>query len=244
VTFKLDTSAGEFFELIRPSVLVLSAVASVWVLASARRHRFRIYTAMAWALGTLFFPLITFPLYLIARFIRPRSGPHKGSPVDRTLSSPAPRRRIVVPLAYFAIVFFLIGLYLYRDHQNVDSHLARANQSKLNGKPGGAIDEYRAAIELENNPHTHKLLAIELADTGDLTGALFELRTAEQGGELDDLIAFRIATLLDLLNLPNQATLEYQRFVESPACNQPLPDEHCGGATLRVQAEQTQSRSR
>ena len=75
MTFKLDISAGEFFELIRPSVLVLSALVSTWVLASARRHRFTTYVAIAWAVVTLFFPLIALPLYLIARLIRRRTDP-------------------------------------------------------------------------------------------------------------------------------------------------------------------------
>jgi hypothetical protein len=238
VTFKFDISAGEFFELIRPSVLVLSALVSIWVLASARRHRFTTYVAIAWAVGTLFFPLITLPLYLIARFIRRRAEQsHDASEARKTLSSsPARRRRAAIPLAYAVIVFSLIGFYLYSDHQSVDAHLARAAQSKLKGKRGGAIDEYRAALKLDDNPHTRKLLAMELADAGDRTGALFELRTAEQGGEIDDLMAFHVATLLDSLNLPNQATLEYQRFLESGACTQALPDERCAGATLRVQA--------
>lgn len=246
MTFKFDISAGEFFEIIRPAVLVLSAVASAWVLASARRRRFPNYVAIAWALGTLFFPLITLPLYLIARFIRQRAEPSQDGPERRkTLSaSPAPRWRVAIPLAYAAIVFSLIGFYLYRDHQSVDAHLARAAQAKLRGNRGKAIDEYRAALELEDNPHTRKLLALELADTGDRTSALFELRSAEQAGETDDLMAFHIAALLDSLNLPNQATLEYRRFLESGACIQPLPDERCAGASQRVQAVQAESRSR
>ncbi|MCM3869140.1 MAG: hypothetical protein ND895_00405 [Pyrinomonadaceae bacterium] len=246
MTFKLDISAGEFFELIRPSVLVLSALVSIWVLASARRHRFTTYVAIAWAVGTLFFPLITLPLYLIARFIRHRNQPPHDEPETRKTfkSSPARRGRVAIPLAYAAIVFSLVALYLYSDHQSVDAHLARATQSKLNGRRGAAIDEYRAALGLDDNPHTRKLLAMELADAGDRTGALFELRTAEQGGEIDDLIAFHVATLLDSLNLPNQATLEYQRFLESSTCTQPLPEERCTGATLRVQAVRAENRPR
>ncbi|MCA1573013.1 MAG: hypothetical protein LC770_00420 [Acidobacteria bacterium] len=246
MTFKFDISAGEFFELIRPAVLVLSALASIGVLTSARR-RFVNYVAIGWALGTLFFPLITLPLYLIARFILQRSEPpaHAGAEERKTFSSsPAPSWRIAIPLVYAAVVLSLIAFYLYWDHQSVDSHLARAAQAKLSGKRGGTIDEYRAALKLEANPHTRKLLAIELADTGDWTGALFELRKAEQDGETDDLMAFYIATLLDSLNLPNQATLEYQRFLESRACTQPLPDKRCSGASVRVQAAQAARRPR
>jgi hypothetical protein len=246
VTFKFDISAGEFFELIRPAVLVLSALASIWVLSSARRHRFLGYAAIGWALGTLFFPLIILPLYLIARFIRQRSEqPHDGAESRKPFSSsPAPRWRVAIPLAYATVILSLIGFYLYWDHQSVDGHLARAAQAKLSGKRGGTIDEYRAALELEDNPHTRKLLAIELADNGDLTGALCELRNAEQGGETDDLMALYIAHLLESLNLPNQATLEYQRFLQSGVCTQPLPDERCARAKVRVQAAQAESRPR
>ncbi|HYJ87085.1 MAG TPA: hypothetical protein VEW46_13580 [Pyrinomonadaceae bacterium] len=240
---KFDISAGELFELIRPTGFVLSAFVSTWVLASARRNRFLSYVAIAWALGTLFFPLITLPLYLVARFVRQRSE-HPDNRARALVSSTTQRGRIAIPLAYAAIVLSLTGAYLYRDHQSVDGHLARAAQSKLMGKRGGAIDEYRAALQLNDNPHTRKLLALELADTGDWTGALCELRTAEQGGETDDLVAYHVATLLDSINLPNQATLEYQRFLESRTCTQPLPDDRCAGATLRVQAVQAESRSR
>lgn len=238
MNFKFDISAGEFFELIRPAVLVFSALASIWVLASARRHRFLIYVAIGWSLGTLFFPLIIFPLYLIVRFIRQQSElPHAGAEAGVTFSSSrAPRWRVGLPLTYGAVVLSSIGFYFYWDHQSVDGHLTRAVHAKLSGKRGGTIDEYRAALKLEDNPHTRKLLARELSDTGDWTGALLELRRAEQGGESDDFIAFNIATLLDLLNLPNQASVEYQKFLETRACTQPLPDERCAVASARVQS--------
>lgn len=238
MNFKFDISAGEFFELIRPAVLVLSALVSIWVLASARRHRFPIYVALGWAIGTLFFPLIVLPLYLIARFIRRRSEqPDHAAEARKTFcSSSTPRRRVAILLTYATAVLSLIGFYLYSDHQSVDGHLTRATHAKISGKRAGTIDEYRAALKLEDDPHTRKLLARELADTGDWTGALAELRKAEQGGEPDDLIAFYIGSLLDLLNLPNQATLEYKRFLETRACTQPLPHEHCTAARLRVEA--------
>ena len=246
MNFKFDISAGEFFELIRPGVLVLSALASIWVLASARRHRFVIYVAIGWALGTLFFPLIIFPLYLIARFIlRQNELPDAGAEASMTFSSShAPRWRVVIPLTYAAVVLSSTGFYLYWDHQSVDGHLTRATHAKSSGKRGETIDEYRTALKLEDNPHTRKLLARELSDSGDWTGALLELRRAEQGGESDDFIAFHIATLLDLLNLPNQATVEYQRFLETRACTQPLPDDHCAVARVRVQNAGVENQSR
>lgn len=246
MNFKFDISAGGFFELIRPGVIVLSALASIWVLTSARRHRFLDYAAIGWALGTLLFPLITLPLYLIARFLRHRSEQaHAGPEARKAFSSlHAPRWRIAIPLAYATVVLSLIGFYLYWDYQSVDGHLARAADAKVSGKRGETIDEYRAALKLEDNPHTRKLLAIELADTGDLSGALFEFRKAEQDGETDDLIAFYIARLLDSFNLPNQATLEYKRFLESTVCTQPVPDARCASASGRVQAAQAEIQPR
>ena len=121
-----------------------------------------------------------------------------------------------------------IGFYLYWDHESVDGHLARAAHAKISGKRGGTIDEYRAALRLENNPHTRKLLARELADTGDWTGALLELRKAEEGGEPDDLIVFYLGFLLDQLNLPN-----HQRRIQS-FLNQSLPQplRSSGGITI------------
>lgn len=245
--FKFDISAGEFFELIRPAVLVLSALASIWVLTSARRHRFSSYAAIGWALGTLFFPLTTLPLYFIARFSRrPSEQPDRKEVAGRkTISrSRAPRWRVAIPLTYATVVLSLIGLDLYRDRQSVDGHLARAAHAKISGKRGETIDEYWAALTLDDNAHTRKLLAMELADTGDWTGALIQFRKAEQGGETDDLMAFYIATLLDSLNLPNQASLECQRFLESRVCTQPLPDERCAVASVRVQASQDENSAR
>ncbi|CAN5794664.1 hypothetical protein BH18ACI4_BH18ACI4_08440 [soil metagenome] len=241
MSLKFNISAGEFFELIRPAALVLSALASIWVLISARRNRFNSYVAMGWTLGTLFFPLITLPLYVIVRFIRQRSEqPHDGTGSRNAVSpSPAPLLRVVIPLASAAVVLSLIGCYLYWDHQSVDGYLARAAQAKLSGRRGGTIDAYRAALKFEDHPHTRKLLAMELAATGDWTGALLEFRNAEHGREPDDLISFHIAALLDSLNLPNQATLEYQRFLESRVCTQFLPDGRCATASARVQAAQT-----
>lgn len=244
--FRFDISAGGFFELVRPTVLVLSALASICVLAIARRHRSPIYLAIGWALGTLLFPLVTIPLFLIAWLIRQRGqyGRHRAADYGTFSSQSALTGRIAIPLTYAVVVLSLIAYQLYWEHQSFDGHVARAAQAKLHGNRSITIDEYRAALKLEDDPHTRKLLAIELADTGDWTGALSELRKAEEDGEIDDRIAFYMATLLESLNLPNQATLEFKRFLESSICTQPLPDERCAGASLRVQAAQDANRIR
>jgi hypothetical protein len=241
VSFKFDISAGEFFDIIRPAVLVLSGVVSTWVFASARRHRFPNFIALACAAVTLFIPLVTLPLYLVARSIRRRSKLLNDGrqPGEKTASTTA-GRRAVISAAYAAIVFSLIGYYLYSEHHSVDAHLARAVQAKLKGKRGLAINEYRSALQLEADAHTRKLLALELAETGDRVGALSEFRMAEEGGEIDDRIAFHVGRLLDSLNLPNQATQEYQRFLVSRACTQPLPDEQCASVNVRVRARQAE----
>ena len=83
-------SAGELFDLIMPAASVISALLSTWVLASARR-RFRLYYAIALAIGTLFLPLIVFPIYLVMMLWRKRSDPPQ-------------RWRYALPLLYAAIV--------------------------------------------------------------------------------------------------------------------------------------------
>ena len=59
------------------------------------------------------------------------------------------------------------------------AHLARATQAKLVEDSATAIREYRAALALEDNPHTRKLLAIELANAGFIAEAIVEFRVAE-----------------------------------------------------------------
>jgi hypothetical protein len=162
-------SAGELFDLIMPAAYVASALLSTWVFASARK-RFQLHLAIALALATLFLPLVVFPLYLAAIIWLKRD------------KSP-PRWRYSLPLLYAAIVLSAIGLFVYFDGQSVDAHLARAARAKLVYDHPTAINEYRQALALENDPHTHKLLASELADAGYTSEAEAEFRLAQQGGE-------------------------------------------------------------
>lgn len=164
-------SAGEFFDLIWPVAFVISALLSTFVLASARK-RFRLYYAFALAIATLLLPLVVFPLYLaIMLWRKPNRLPG--------------RWRYMLPLLYAVIVLGVIGTSYYVDMRSVDAHLARANRAKLRGDSAAAISEYRQALALEDNPHTHKLLAIELANTGNEAEANSEFRLARQGGEPD-----------------------------------------------------------
>lgn len=162
-------SAGEWFELISPSVFLLAALLSIWVLASARK-RFPLYASFGWAIGTLLLPLIVFPAYLAVILMwRPDVRQR--------------RWRLLLPLAYGLVVITAISFYFYRDRQTVDAHLARAVQAKLVDDYATAIRSYRRALALEENAHTRKLLAVELALAGRLSEAESELHLAQQGGE-------------------------------------------------------------
>ena len=162
-------SAGQLFDLIMPAAFALSALLSTWVLASARK-RFQLLYAFGLAIGTLFLPLIVFPIYLVIMLWRKKVGP------------PA-RWRYALPLLYAAVSLSAIGIFFYLDSRSVDAHLARATQAKLIEDSNTAIREYRKALALEDDPHTHKLLAVELATAGHIEEAITEFRIADQAGE-------------------------------------------------------------
>ena len=126
------------------------------------------------------------------------------------------------------------GRLLYSDYEDIDSHLARAAQARLRSDHNLAIKEYRTALLRIDDGHTHKLLGLELAAVGLSTEALGEFRLAEKGGEPDDLLAYRIAIILGELNQHNQATLEYERFLQTRVCTQDLPARECIDAQRRL----------
>ena len=162
-------SAGQLFDLIMPAAFALSALLSTWVLASARK-RFQLLYAFVLAIGTLFLPLIVFPIYLAIMLWRKKTGP------------PA-KWRYALPILYAAVALLSIRVFFYLDSRSADAHVARATQAKLVYDSKTAIREYRQALAVENNPHTHKLLAIELANAGYVEEAISEFRIAEHGGE-------------------------------------------------------------
>jgi len=218
VSFKINMSAGELFDLIMPAAFVISALLSTWVLASARR-RFPFHYAVAIAIATLFLPLIAFPLYLVVLIWRKKSEP--------------PRRwRYTLPLLYATIALSAIGAFYYFDGRTVDAHLARATQAKLVDDTNTAIREYRQALAVEDDPHTHKLLAIELANAGYVSEAVSEFRLAQKGGEQDDAISYRLGLLFERIELMNQARMEFQQFVMSPTCQS--IDTRCEAARDRI----------
>ena len=201
---RLNISAGELFELIRPSLMLIAALLSAWVLASARK-RFPFYVALAWAVGTLFLPLVVLPAYLAAILLWRRP-------------AYSPRWRLVLPLLYGLTVTASIAAYFYLDGRTVDAHLARAAQAKLIDDHETVISEYLRALALEDDPHTHKLLAVQLAQAGYVNDAVSEFRLAEQGGEPDDLIPYYLGLLLERLDLNGQAKLEFEKFLVSTTC--------------------------
>ena len=162
-------SAGQLFDLIMPAAFALSALLSTWVLASARK-RFQLLQAFGLAIATLFLPLIVFPMYVAVMLWRKKTGP------------PA-KWRYALPLLYAAVSLSAIGIFFYLDSRTIDAHLARATQAKLVEDSNTAIREYRQALALEDDPHTHKLLAIELATAGHIDEAITEFRIADQAGE-------------------------------------------------------------
>lgn len=178
-------SAGELFDLIMPAASVIAALLSTWVLASARR-RFHTFYAIALATGTLFLPLIVFPLYLVMMLWRKRNAPPQ-------------RWRYALPLLYAVIVLAGVVTFFYLDRRSVDAHLARATRAKLVEDSHAAIREYRQALALDDNPHTRKLLAIELAKAGHVSEAISEFRLAQERGEPDDSIPERIRVLEEKL---------------------------------------------
>ena len=218
----LNISAGELFDLIRPAMLLVSALISTLVFASARKY-FSFLIALLWSLATFFLTPIVLPLYLIVLLIRRRT------PASRPLSW-----KFMAPLTYGLLITAGIGLYLYNEGRGVDVHLARAAQAKVRGNRAKTIAEYQAALAVEDDPHTRKLLGVELFEAGYRTEALSELRRAEQQGEPDDLLILRIASLLDGLNQKGQARLEYQRFLESSLCLDAATDKRCEEARIRV----------
>jgi hypothetical protein len=221
VNFKINMSAGEFFDLVWPVVLLVSAAISIWVLTSARK-RVPWYQALAWALATIFFPFIVLPLYFAILLL------------FRHHALRTPRARFLVPLVYGVAVLSGVVAYTFWDKNSVDSHLARAAQADLTGDRVKASREYKQALALENDAHTHKLLAIEFADMGMWSEAIAEFRLAEAGGEPDDSIHYRLAQMMERINNKGEARLEYEKFLLTESCTREPIDSRCNHSQERL----------
>ena len=208
-------SAGEIFELIRPAATVLATLLSTWILASARK-RFSLHSSFLWAGLALFLPPVVTPIYLATLLIL-----HPPQ-IERV------KYRFTVPALYLAVLLGIFAVYEYRDKGSVDSHLAKASFAKVSSDQLTAIKEYREALKVEDNAHTHKLLALSLMEAGYPNEAVAEFRTALAGGEPDDAIHFYLGNLLDKLGRKDEAVAENQKFLGTKTCLE--PDKRCDSA--------------
>jgi tetratricopeptide (TPR) repeat protein len=240
----LPLSAGQLFELMLPVSFGLTVILSAWVLASARKARSGAVAVTLWTLGTLFFPFIILPLYLIARSFRresKRASDEAARDDDENRAGSGdvdePQKillRRTLPLAYLLVMLSLGALYFYMDWRSVDAHLARANQARVQGQRERIIEEYRAALKLEDNAHTHNLLAKEFWAAARYEEALAEFRTAERMGEDDEELYFNIGASLDKLDRTVEAKPEYEKFLRGSLCAEIPHDARCVAVTERV----------
>lgn len=150
-------------------------------------------------------------------------------------SSPKPSRRRALLPAFYAFTLLATGaLYFYLDRQSVDAHLARAADARLRSHHERAIIEYRAALLLEENPHTRKLLGLELEAAKRHAEALAEFQRAAQAGEPDDKLYFYLANTLHALNQPAAAAIEFQKFLASEYCQTTPAPTLCQIANTRL----------
>jgi hypothetical protein len=142
----------------------------------------------------------------------------------------------VLPLVYLTALASLGVVYFAREWRDFDARFARAKQAKLYGDRERTLREYRAALELHDDAHTRKLLALELLEAGRAAEALAELRAAGVAGEPDESLAFDEARALDALSRRQEAAAAYSLFLNGPLCADPAADSRCEMARARLQA--------
>lgn len=251
----MQISFGSLAEMFGPAAFALAALLSTWVLYDARRRAHKLPRVAAWTLSTLLFPPIIFPLYLVSRIFDrrqqdsqeqeapepPLSGDEAAGSDDSDAPAPSakPPRRLALPALYLLALALPGALYFYRDYQSLDAHLARASEAKLHERTERAISEYRAALSLADDPHTRKLLGLELARAGRSEEALSEFIAAERAGDPDALLPFRIASALDALGRTAEAEAAYRKFLQSQACApESAPQRICAQARARLNDEE------
>jgi hypothetical protein len=168
-----------------------------------------------------------------------QAAPHDdGEQVAPELSPTIPAslrlKRRALPLLYAFALLLAGAVYFYRDYHSFDAHLMRAANAQLRNRRNDAIREYRAALRLADDAHTHKLLGILLAQAGQTEAALAEFRAAERGGEPDELLPYRIASALDTLGRAAEAAGEYRKFLQGSLCTRRSPDVRCVEASARA----------
>lgn len=250
-------SIGQLFDVLLPAALALAIICSTLVLADARRRAVRLYATIAWTLGTLILPCTVLPLYLLARLWQRRAQPSDSATATTPpradveaaqTQQPNQRARLRAlasrhaPTLVYALLMATLGALFFQHYYfGLDGHLARASNAKLHEQHARAASEYRAALRLADDPHTHKQLGLELAANGQWAEALAELRTAEHDGEPDAALPYHIATALDALNRRAEAVNEYQRFLLSTLCAQSMPDVRCPQAQIRARQQMEQT---
>ena len=245
-----NLSAGELFEMLRPAAFFVAAIASTIVLAGTRKRGFRMGWALVWALSTLAALPVVFPAYLIYCLFcaKARASGTSASNVPTSsvvLSELVPtaqdRRtigfRFLFPLTYLLVVCTAGAVFFYRNWYSVDSHLARANTARLMSKPEMTIAEYRQALAIEDNPHTHNLLGMELAQLGRWQEALVEFQAAEKGREPDPVLAYNLGAGLEVSGQMAEADAVFYKFLESPFCAALPIDSKCIDAKRRVTSQ-------
>ncbi len=151
-----------------------------------------------------------------------------------TPAPPARRPRFVVPLLYAGALLLVGGLFFYQDYQSFDAHLARAARAKLYEQRERTIKEYRAALGVQEDAHTRKLLGLELLEAGRAGEALAELRAAEAGGEPDEMLVFHVGSALEATGRADEAARSYLTFLRSSLCARTPPNVSCEAARARV----------
>ena len=152
----------------------------------------------------------------------------------RVVRQPFRLKRHALPLLYALALLSAGAIYFYRDYHSFDAHLARAANARLLNRRDAVIREYRAALRITDDAHTHKLLAIQLAEDGQTEAALSEFRAAERGGEPDEHLPLRIASALDALGRAAEAEAEYRKFLQSSSCGSSSPDARCAETAARL----------
>lgn len=145
-------------------------------------------------------------------------------------------RTAAPPALCAAALLALGGLYFNRDARSADAHLARANRAKLSDRREEAAREYRAALRLEDDAHTRKLLGLELAEAGRWEEALEEFRAAAERADPEEALAFHTARALEALGRGAEARPFYRQFLQSLPCLETPPPAPCEAARARLDA--------
>lgn len=145
-------------------------------------------------------------------------------------------RPLLAPALYALTLSAAAALYFYLDYRTADAHLARAANARLRGNRASAINELRAALHLEDDPHTRKLLGLELAADSQHQAALDEFVASDKGGEPDEMLSYRVGVTLEALERRAEAAISYRNFLGTKLCAQDLPDARCERARVRLRA--------